>query len=290
MHRLPFDHRSRWRPLLALLLLLPLSAPAAVFWSVTDDQGRQNWLLGTMHSEDPRLLEWPEPLVNALRQADRIALELVPDAGMLDTLQAAMRSRDEPLSEVLEPALYERVVSILTEKYGMSEPAVDRLKPWAAALTLGTQPPETGMYMDLMLSYRAQGAGLDVVALESVDEQIDFLAGMRRADQISLIRETVVDHDAYAAEFDELVAAYLDGDLARLDALATEQLAGLDEGLVRYFAERGLNERNRRMLERAEGWLEEGGLIIAVGALHLHGDNGLIELLRQRGWRLEEIY
>ncbi len=292
MHRLAFDHRSACARLAAtlLVLLLPLSAPAQVLWSVSDAEGRQNWLLGTLHSEDPRLLEWPEPLVAALREADRIALELVPDAGMLETLEDAMVSGDEPLGQVLDAALYERVVTILTDKYGMTESAVDRLQPWAVALTLGTPPPETGMYMDLMLSYRAQGAGLDVVALEAVDEQIDFLAGMRREDQISLIRETVSGRDDYEAEFDELVTAYLDGDLDRLEALASDQLANLDEGLVRYFDERGLAERNRRMLERAEGWLEEGGLIIAVGALHLQGDNGMVALLKQRGWRLEGIY
>lgn len=292
MHRLAFDHRRSWLRLVAaaILVLLSHTAAAAVFWSVTDEAGRQNWLLGTLHSEDPRLLEWPAPLVGALTSADRIALELVPDAAMLEKLREAMVSGDEPLSQVLDAALYESVVTLLTEKYGMTESAVDGLEPWAVALTLGTQPPETGMYMDLMLSYRAQGAGLDVVALETVDEQIDFLAGMRREDQISLIREAAANHDAYESEFDEVVAAYLDGDLDRLDALASGQLANLNGGLVRYFEERGLAERNRRMLERAEGWLEEGDLIIAVGALHLQGESGLVALLKQRGWRLEGIY
>lgn len=292
MHRLAFDHRRSWLRLVAaaILVLLSHTAAAAVFWSVTDEAGRQNWLLGTLHSEDPRLLEWPAPLVGALTAADRIALELVPDAAMLEKLREAMVSGDEPLSQVLDAALYESVVTLLTEKYGMTESAVDGLEPWAVALTLGTQPPETGMYMDLMLSYRAQGAGLDVVALETVDEQIDFLAGMRREDQISLIREAAANHDAYESEFDEVVAAYLDGDLDRLDALASGQLANLNGGLVRYFEERGLAERNRRMLERAEGWLEEGDLIIAVGALHLQGESGLVALLKQRGWRLEGIY
>lgn len=293
MHRHPFDHRSSWRQLrllAAALLLLPAAAAAEVFWSVSDDSGRQNWLLGTMHSEDPRLLEWPAELVDALQRADRIALELVPDAGMLKRLREAMVSRQESLSEMLDPQLYDRVLAVLTDKYGMSEPAVERLKPWAVALTLGTQPPETGMYMDMMLSYRAQGAGLDVKALETVEEQIDFLAGMSQEDQISLIRETVADHDAFEAVFDELVSAYTDGDLERLDAVADEQMAGLDEDLVRYFQEQGLAARNRRMLERAEPWLAEGGLIIAVGALHLHGEEGLVALLRERGWRVEGVY
>jgi hypothetical protein len=243
-----------------------------------------------MHSEDPRLLEWPAPLVDSLRQADRIALELVPDAGMLERLREAMVAREKTLDEVLDPALHERVLTVLTGKYGMTPSAVNRLRPWAVALTLATQPPETGMYMDLMLSYRAQGAGLDVVALETVDEQIDFLAGMPLDDQISLIRETVDDHDAYEAVFEELVSAYLDGDLDRLDAVADRQMTGLDAHIVRYFEEQGLVARNRRMLERATPWLDEGGLIIAVGALHLHGEEGLVSLLRQRGWRVEGIY
>jgi uncharacterized protein YbaP (TraB family) len=293
MHRHPFDHRSRWmRSMLVLFfaLLLPSVVSAEVFWSVTDEQGRQNWLLGTMHSEDPRLLEWPKPLVDALQSADRIALELVPDAGMVERLREAMVSRDHRLEDVLDEALYRQVEAVLTDKYGMTESAVNRLRPWAVALTLGTQPPETGMYMDMMLSYRAQGAGLDVVALETVDEQIEFLAGMPLADQVSLIRETVADHDEYAAVFDQLVSAYLDGDLARLDAVADEQMAGLEGHIARYFEAQGLVARNRRMLERAEPWLAEGGLIIAVGALHLHGEEGLIALLEARGWQVEGIY
>jgi len=275
---------------LVVLLLLPSIAVAEVFWSVTDESGRQNWLLGTMHSEDPRLLEWPAPLVDALKQADRIALELVPDAGMLERLRKAMVSRERELDDVLDPSLYDRVLALLTDKYGLTEAAVERLRPWAVALTLGTRPPQTGMYMDMMLSYRAQGAGLDVVALESIDEQIDFLASMSLDDQVSLIRKTVEDHDEYEAVFDEMVVAYLAGSLDRLDAVAERQMAGLDERIVRYFDEQGLAARNRKMLERAEAWLDEGGLIVAVGALHLHGEDGLVELLRQRGWQVEGIY
>lgn len=294
MHRPLFDHRRGRLAAAALFLLLaafcPLPAGAEVFWSVTDEDGRQNWLLGTMHSEDPRLLEWRRSLVDVLGEADRIALELVPDGDMLQTLRERMVSREQALSEVLGSDLFDRVADILIGQYGMTGPAVERLKPWAVALTLATQPPETGLYMDLMLSYRAQGAGLEVVALETIDEQIDFLAGLSTEQQVSLIRETVDDHDAYATVFDELVAAYLAGDLDRLDAVSRAQMEGLDGTIVRYFERQGLAARNHRMLERAEAWLEEGGLIIAVGALHLHGPEGLVALLRERGWRVEGIY
>ena len=289
MHPHRFDHRNA-AVVLLVLWLLPSLATAEVFWSVSDAQGRQNWLLGTMHSEDARLLEWPAPLVEALTRADRMALELIPDAGMLERLQQAMVAPEKRLDEVLEPALYQRVCTLLTGEYGLTEAAVSQLKPWAVALTLATPPAETGMYMDLMLSWRAQGAGLDVVALESVDAQVDFLSGLPLEDQISLIRETVNDHAAHQAVFEQLVSAYLDGDLERLAAVAEAQMAGHDEHIVRYFQQQGLAARNRQMLERADAWLAEGGLIIAVGALHLHGDDGLIELLRARGWQVDGIY
>lgn len=281
---------ARLRCTLIVLLLMPAAAWAAVFWSVTDDQGRQNWLLGTMHSEDPRLLEWPEPLMKALGEAERVALELVPDVEMLGRMQQAMRFDDDRLENVLGAELYRQVVEILTTKYGLTEPAVDRMKPWAVALTLATPPPETGMFMDLMLSFRARGAGLDVVALETIDEQIDFLAGIPLADQISLIRRTAADHAGYHDVFETLIQAYLSGDLARLEAISAHQMAGLDDHVVRHFNEVGLVERNERMIERAESWLAEGGLVIAVGALHLPGERGLLALLRERGWKVEPIY
>lgn len=290
-----FDHRTRRlntgrRLLLVVCLLLPAAAVGEVFWSVTDEAGRQNWLLGTMHAEDPRLLEWPTPLVDALREADRMALELVPDGRMIERLQQAMVSREQGLDEALGDELYRRVSKLLENEYGLDESMIRRLKPWAAALTLATQPPKTGLYMDLMLSNRAQGAGLEIVALETVDEQIEFMTGLPREDQISLIRAAVDDHDNDAAIFERMVSAYLDGDLDRLKTLADGEMVGLNARIARHFNEAGLAARNRRMLERAAPWLEAGGLIIAVGALHLHGEEGLVALLEERGWRVEGIY
>lgn len=278
--------------LVVVFALLLLCGPVAgqVLWSATDEEGRQNWVLGTLHSEDPRLLEWPPELVEAMQSADRMALELVPDPAMLARLREAMAFGQGRLSEVMDEALFDQVVALLEDDYGMTESAVDRMRPWAVAMTLGTPPPETGLFMDLMLASRARGAGLEVVALETIDEQIDFLDGLEREDQIELIRETVESYDDYQAVFEELVAAYLDGDLGRLQALAGEQLADLPDDIARHFEQKGLVERNRRMLERAEAWLDSGGLIIAVGALHLPGEEGLIELLRRRGWRVEGVY
>lgn len=276
----------------SLLLLLVIGTPAAaqVLWTVTDDEGHRNWLLGTVHSEDPRLLEFPEPLLDALKQADRLALELVPNSGMLEKLQEAMHYDEGRLQNVLPPDLYEEAARILDEHYGVGEPATRRMRPWAVAMTLSMPPPETGLFMDLALSFRASGLGLDVVALETLDEQLTFLTGLSEEGQIDLIRMAVEDFDQMRALFDELVTAYLEGDLEQLERISDEQLEGVDEAVVRHFNEVGLKQRNHIMVERAKPYLEQGDSIIAVGALHLPGEEGLIRLLEQEGYTVEGVY
>ncbi|NBB92715.1 MAG: TraB/GumN family protein [Gammaproteobacteria bacterium] len=289
-----FDHRLTTALgcclVFGLFLLLPAVGAAQVFWSVSDDEGRQNWILGTIHSEDPRLLEWPEALVQALVEADRLALELAPDAAMLDRMEQAMRYQDARLEAVLGAQLYSQVVDVLGNHYGLAESAVERLRPWAVAMTLATPPAETGMFMDLMLSVRARGAGTEVLALETLDEQIDFLADLPRSEQIELIRHALARRSLQGEDFEAILSAYLAGDLERLVEVADRQLSGLSRGIVMHFKEIGLERRNRVMLERARPWLEEGGLIIAVGALHLPGEAGLLSLLRESGWRVEPVY
>ncbi|QOC21503.1 TraB/GumN family protein [Wenzhouxiangella sp. AB-CW3] len=272
------------------LLLLSSALQAQVFWSVTDDEGRQNWLLGTVHSEDPRLLDFPPELIEALGASGYLALELVPDATMLEQLQRAMHFDEGGLDEVLEPELYDEVVRILAESYGMGEPAVRRLRPWAVGMTLSVPPPETGIFMDLALSFRAGGMGVEVIALETIDEQLGFLKGMSKEAQIKLVRAAVAEHDIMDEMLDALIRAYLDGDLDRLESLSMDQMEGMDEEFVSHFNEIGLRQRNHTMVKRAQPYLEGGGLFIAVGALHLPGEDGLIKLLRDKGYRLEAVY
>ncbi|HLS05346.1 MAG TPA: TraB/GumN family protein [Wenzhouxiangella sp.] len=289
-----FDHRGWLKgPLWLLvmgLLFMPLAAPAQVFWSVTDNAGRQNWILGTLHSEDPRLLDWPQPLVDALQKADRLALELKPDEAMAERLKQAMTCREQSLADRLPAPLFERLLAVLENDYRHDRNSAAQLCLWAAALTLAAPPPASGMYMDMMLAWRGQGAGLELVALETVDEQIEFLSGLPDADQVVLIEKALDERDSHDALFNELVKTYLEGDLEQLTLLSNRQLEGLPVHIANYFNEQGLEERNRRMLERARPWLEQGGLIIAVGALHLPGEDGLLALLANEGWQLQGIY
>lgn len=266
------------------------AAQAQMFWSVETPDGRTNWLLGTIHTEDPRVLDFPPALHDALDRAERVALELVPDPEMLSALNAAMvLPRGERLSELLPAELHERVVGAL-DQYGLTPSAVDRLRPWAAAMTLALPPPETGLFMDMAVAFRASRAGADLHGLESLDEQLAFLTGLGRAAHIEMLELAVEDAVRDRALFDALVAAYLARDAERVRALAERELAAMGPEIEASFRDRGIVERNQRMIERVMPLLEQGGTLLAVGALHLPGEQGLVELLRARGYTVEVIY
>lgn len=263
---------------------------AQVFYSVVSPEGRQNWLLGTIHSEDKRVLDFPPVLEQALKQAETVGLELVPDREMLQRLAEAMRLPEgEKLSDRLDEALYRRVRSALTA-YGMDAGRVDRLRPWAAAMTLGQPPVRTGRFMDLVLAGRAAEHGATSVALETLDEQLSFFTGLGEQAHIALLRQAVEDHERGREDFEALVGAYLEADLEQLQEQAGHQLSRLPKSVQERFRVQGIVKRNLEMARRAQPLLDRGAAVIAVGALHLPGEKGLVALLREQGNRVEAIY
>ena len=291
----PSSHRSAWPPAVRLglalvLLLASAGASAQVFYSVESDDGRFGWLLGTLHTEDPRVLDLPPVLEQALADAERVALELVPDAEMLGALNRAMiLPREERLSGLLDESLYADVLALLGP-YGLRASAVDRMRPWAVAMTLAQPPPETGLFMDMMLAFRAARHGADVVALETLDEQLGFLTGLGRDAHVEMLTLAVADMQSGRALFESLVRTYLARDVERLRELTELELARMGPAIRERFRREGIIERNARMAERAAPLFDQGRTLVAVGALHLPGEAGLVARLRAMGYTVEPIY
>jgi len=276
--------------LIALLTVAARCAEAQVFYTVTAPDGQPNWLLGTLHSDDPRLLAFPPVLEQALREARTVALELAPGPEALAVLERRMLLPEgESLAGRIDADLYRRVVEVLDER-GVPETRAQRLRPWAAAMTLAQPPFSGGQFMDLVIARRAAAAGAEVVGLETPDEQIGFFSGLGRPAQQRVLERAVEAAECPGDAFEVLIGAYLDGDLGRLMALTQEQLAPLGPELAERFITEGIERRNRRIAERAGPRLERGRLLIAVGALHLPGKAGLVALLEAQGYRVVPVY
>lgn len=280
---------AAWLAAVALLVAAS-AAPAQVLWTVTASDGRINWLVGTLHSDDARVLDFPPALVQAIAQAECIALELAPEPEVFAELDRRMRLPDgETLGRHVPGPLLERALELLIRR-GLERGQALNLRPWAAAMILSLPPAGARPFMDIELALRGRAHGARVVGLESVTEQVDFLAGLGREAHLDLLEQAVVSAEAGYPRLEALTGAWLAGDLEQIEQLTAAELEALDPEARSRFIERGLVDRNLRMRDRAVPLLEAGAALIAVGALHLVGEHGLIALLRQRGYRIEAVY
>jgi uncharacterized protein YbaP (TraB family) len=293
--------RSRGRTLLHGLVWCWLAAVGAavaedrryergLLFEIVGEYATSCFLFGTIHSEDPRVLKLPPKVQSAFNDTKVFVMEAIPDAQAIVTSMIGMVYTDgRTLESVIGRRLYVRAMEALAER-GMTEEAVKDFKPWAVATLLSVPQAESGEFLDIRLYNNAVAAGKEIFGLESMEEQLAVFDTLSAEDQIALLRETLDALDHSPKVFERLLSAYLDRDLAALAALGDEYLGGADPQLAGRFEEAALHLRNERMSERMESFLRAGDCFIAVGALHLPGEGGILQRLRRKGFSIRPRY
>jgi uncharacterized protein YbaP (TraB family) len=252
--------------------------------------GAPSYVFGTIHSEDPRVLDLPPPVIAALAAADTLVLEVVPDAAALAAAAAAMRlAEGTRLSDLVAPELYQRCVQVAASR-GLPESVLLGLKPWAVMTLISMPRAQTGEFLDRHLYRLAHDRDQPTLGLETTAEQLAVFEQFSLIEQRALLRAALAEHAQTRQRLAELLDAYLRGDLRALLALSDVQVPGLDPALRERFREVLVDARNRRMLERIEALPEAERYFIAVGALHLPGETGLLSRLAQRGYRVRRLH
>jgi len=255
-----------------------------VFWRIERSGLRPSFLMGTIHVEDERVLQLPPAAEAAFNAADALVLELILNDVAVFKAAAAMIYMDgTDLKAVLGEDLFIKTAAAMKD-YGVPEIALRRMKPWAVMATLTVPKPKTGNFLDLSLYRRAVQSGKSVYGLETVEEQVGVLESLSLKDQIEILRETLDQLELLPRVFSTMIEMYLAGDLDELAALSERFIQTQDRGLVNRFMERLNDNRNLRMVERLQTYLEQGNVFVAVGALHLAGEKGLLHMLETRGY------
>jgi len=280
-------------PALILVLLALIGVPwpgnagQGPVYRVDRDGGPQSFLVGTMHTEDQRvtgLLEQFGPLIESV---DVVAVEVVPDALTLLAVGAATLL---PVGQSLRGLMGDTRFGALAKAashLGLSVEVLDRLKPWAAAVTLGMPVSRTGRFLDMEIYLRALELHKQVIGLETAAEQLAVFDQMSMEAQLALLEEVVKNAPRMPKQLEELTTVYLQGDLKRIDQVARSQYDGMPEPIAQWFDEQLLDNRNARMLEQLPALIDSTGVLVAVGAMHLAGETGLVAGLRRLGYRVE---
>ncbi|MDE2219188.1 MAG: TraB/GumN family protein [Gammaproteobacteria bacterium] len=259
-----------------------------VFWEV---KGAHNtlYLVGSVHllkSGDSAL---PPEIQQAYRHSATLVMELNLNDESANALtgpaaQSTLLPEGQSLSQALGPELYASLLAH-SRRLGLPAEAVEHFQPWFAAmvleqLTLVQAGYESGAGVDMQLTRSAMADHKPIVALETMDEQIGFFSHLAPAEQRDFLRGTLKDLDTADSDTAAVVRAWQRGDVGELERLFREERADSPQ-LMRLLT----TDRNRRWLPRIIALLDdEHDDMVVVGAMHLIGDDGLVALLKRRGY------
>ncbi|WP_158555214.1 TraB/GumN family protein [Fulvimarina endophytica] len=281
-------------------------AGEGLFWKIEKEGVAPSHLLGTIHLPDPRVADLPASVAEAQDGSERTVLELSEIADPQKMAQAMFSLYDtltlpngETLKSVMSEADY-AIVSKGLEERGIPMAAMERMQPWFISTSLsmpdcdalGAHDPDAAL--DAVLASRALADGQEVVGLETVEEQLDALASLPMETQIAQLVATVQHAGETNDMMETMIGLYRDETIAAimptLEALFpdAEAVIGSSEGFAA--VETALiDKRNGLMVERMIPLLEKGDSFVAVGALHLVGETGIVEGLRKEGWTVTRL-
>ncbi len=287
----------RWLVILVCILftntLFATEAQKGIFWQIKKSGTTPSYIFGTIHSEDTRVNQLPDKIRAYFEKADSVSLEMLLDMPTMLKASAAMIITDDEqsLDKLIDKELFTQVTEALRQ-YQVPPTIVEKLKPWAIVATLSTPPPKSGEFLDLLLYKDAMKLKIDTYGLEKVEEQLAVFEELSLETQIILLKETIKHIDEMPMMFTKLHELYLQRDLTELQKFSIEYMMKNSENkdLTNKFYQRIVNERNITMVERMLKRLQEGNAFIAIGALHLPGEKGILKLLENKGYKVKSIY
>jgi uncharacterized protein len=253
------------------------------------------YLLGSVHF----LKQENYPLSPVIEEAFAQSNLLVVEANIADPtkfnsdalVRNALYPQNDGLEKHLSPETYDYVKKEIG-KLGMPLEMVSRQKPWILALTLeglelmklGFDP---GHGIDAYFLSKAQGSK-KIMELEGVDEQFNLLSSFSDKEQELFLLYTLKDLNRLGDETNQLVNAWSTGNVQGIESIITKTVRE-DRKLEPIF-KRLLDDRNKAMVPKIEGYLKTKEThFVVVGAGHLVGDKGILKMLRERGYSIEQL-
>jgi uncharacterized protein YbaP (TraB family) len=283
------------RFLIAICALLVCSSAWAEtsLWEVRKNGG-VTYLGGTCHMLRRADYPLPAEFEKAYRAAEVLVFEA--DPGQLTSLemQQALAARGiysdgTTLEQVLRPETW-RMLANYCRRAGLQLEALESLKPPLLAMTLlGVELQRHGVDqggVDLYFHEKALADRKRVAALETVDEQIDFILGMGKGNEDRFIKYALADLDNLDEIFDRLVAAWRKGNEEALIALIQDETRQEFPEIYRTL----FSKRNAAWLPVVEKYIASPEKeLVLVGVGHLVGEDGLVAALRRQGYEVSKV-
>lgn len=266
-----------------------ISSEKTLLWQISGKGLTQpSYLYGTIHIICPNELKISQAIANTFNATQQLYLELDFDDPnmMVNLLQRMSMPNGKTLQTLLNTKDYATAKQFFQQKVGIPIEQMNNIKPLLTTAFLypsflGCQP----IAWEDVLTKSAQNRKLEILGLETVQEQIAIFDRIPLQEQAQMLMDMINDPTKTQQEIQSLNTAYRNGDVAELYRLSSEAFAS-SKNYEAIF----LTERNRRWIASIEKAAKTKPTFFGVGAGHLGGANGVISLLRKAGYSVTPVF
>lgn len=259
-----------------------------LLWKISGkDLSQSSYLFGTIHMICPEDVVMKEYFAARLAETDQLVLELDMDEPslMTDMQKYGMNEGMKNISSEMTEEQQKVVNDFLQKYYSVGLQQLGIMKPitlTSMVMLKFMDCPQPQAYEAIFMQM-AKKDSIEVLGLETVEFQFSRFDEIPLQKQIEILVETISDSTKSKEDFEQLVSAYQNQNLNAMYQLSTEspQYADFEETLI--------NERNKNWIAPMEAFMQQKSTFFAVGALHLSGEQGVINLLREGGYTVEPV-
>ena len=288
--------------LILALMMLAFASQAQLLWKVSGNGlSRPSYIMGTYHFAPASMMERIPGMQQALEGCDVVVGEIDKESMMNPEVQATMAQAmvaplDSTLDKLFSPEDYAIVEEVFNKYFGtmgVKLSQMNMLKPSAISVQMQAMQAvkhfpnfNENELIDMAVQTAANEMGRPSIGLETIEEQVDLLFNTPLTEQAEGLLEACKKDDLFAVQSSALVEANMSQDLSKIEQIISDPEIGGDDAEA---MDALIYDRNRNWIPKLVKMMPERACLVCVGAGHLTGDQGLLQLLRDRGYTVEPM-
>lgn len=260
------------------------SLPNTLLWRISGKGlSKPSYLFGTMHVQDRRVFQFSDSLYHFLESVDGYAMEIDPNAAMT----ALLKTISEPdttafLKDEMSKGDFKKIAAGLEAKFGVPADRITKKQAWLYKqgwdARARIKPDDMDAAVDLYLYNIAKKSGKWVGGIEDLEDQLNIIEEMGSGFDANDLFGSM---GTGKSEMEKLIRIYLAQDLNKIEETTETMGAGVRDTV--------LLRRNHKMARRIDSLMHIRNHFFAIGAAHLPGSEGVLQLMKERGFTIEPV-
>ncbi|MEI7595222.1 MAG: TraB/GumN family protein [Bacteroidota bacterium] len=281
--------------LFSLFIIIPLSNILAqnntnnnsIFWEISGNGLKSpSYLYGTIHIQDKRVFSMDTIVMKKFNLCQAYAMELLIDKiDPVKMREMIMLPGNKVITNFISKTDSVLLFDSYKANYGGNFALLNRMKPFfiSSQLMQNEMPKDMPDALDMYFLKLAKKANKTTLGIEELSDQLGAIEKISIDEQVKMLMDAVKDTSKQENNFEDLLDAYLNSNLDEMLKLSN------DTTLPENFNKAFLIDRNKKMAKNIAKYCTEQITFNAIGAAHLGGKEGVVELLRKKGYTVKPI-